>query len=94
MISSNLSKIGDNENNIFSNLSKINNNETNISSNLSKIGNNKNNIDKIKSDLSNIDFNSNNKYSIENFLIYNIEIENNYTLKIKIILNLVFLIII
>ena len=80
-ISSNLGKIGDNENNISSNLSKINDNETNISSNLSKIGNNENNIDEIKSDLSNIDFNSNNnKYSIENFFIYNIEIENNYTL--------------
>ena len=30
--------------------------------------------------MSNIDFNSNNKYSIENFFIYNIEIENDYTL--------------
>ena len=80
LISSNLSKIGDNENNISSNLSKINNNERNISSNLSKIGNNENNIDEIKLDLSNIDFNSGNKYSIENFFIYNIEIENNYTL--------------
>ena len=79
-ISSNLGKIGNNENLISSNLSKINNNETNISSNLSKIVNNENNIDEIKSDLSNIDFNSNNKYSIENFFIYNIEIENNYTL--------------
>ena len=44
-ISSNLEKIGNNENLISSNLSKINNNETNISSNLSKIGNNENNID-------------------------------------------------
>ena len=41
---SNLSKIGNNENNISSNLSKIGNNENNISSNLSKIGNNENNI--------------------------------------------------
>ena len=79
-ISSNLGKIGNNENLISSNLPKVNNNETNISSNLSKIGNNENNIDEIKSDLSNIDFNSNNKYSIENFFINNIEIENNYTL--------------
>ena len=77
---SDLTKIEDNENNISSNLSKINNNETNISSNLTKIEDNENNIDEIKSDLSNIDFNSNNKYSIENFFIYNIEIENNYTL--------------
>ena len=34
-----LSKIGDNENNIPSNLSKIGDNENNISSNLEKIGN-------------------------------------------------------
>ena len=74
-ISSNLSKIG---NNISFNLSKIGNNENNISSNLSKIDTNKSNIDEIKSNLNNIDFNSNNKYSIENFFTYNIEIENNY----------------
>ena len=79
-ISSNLSKIGDNENNISSNLSKIVDNENNISSNLTKIGNNKNNIDEINENLSNIDFNSGNKYSIENFFIYNIEIEKNYNI--------------
>ena len=79
-ISSNLSKIGNNENNISSNLSKIGNNENNISSNLSKIGNNKSNIDEINKNFANIDFNSNNKYSIENFFVYNIEIENSYTL--------------
>ena len=39
-----LSKIGDNENNISSNLSKIGDNENDISSNLSKIGDNENNI--------------------------------------------------
>ena len=43
-ISSNLSKIGDNENNISTNLSKIGDNENNISTNLSKIGDNENNI--------------------------------------------------
>ena len=75
-----LSKIENNENNISSNLGKIDTNKNNISSNLSKIGNNESNIDGKKSDLSNIDFNSNNKFSIENFFIYNIEIENNYTL--------------
>ena len=64
----------------LSDLSKIGNDENNISSNLSKIGNNENNIDEIKLDLSNIDFNSGNKFSIENFFIHNIEIENNYTL--------------
>ena len=77
-ISSNLSKIEDNENNISSNLSKIEDNENNISSNLSKIEDNENSINEINENLSNIDFNSNNKYSIENFFIYNIEIENSY----------------
>ena len=62
----------------LSDLSKIGNNENNISSNLGKIDTNKNNIDEINENLSNIDFNSNNKYSIESFFIYNIEIENSY----------------
>ena len=79
-ISSNLSKIEDNENNISSNLSKIEDNENNISSNLEKIEDNENNISKINENLSNIDFNSNNKFSIENFFIYNVEIEQNYKL--------------
>ena len=79
-ISSNLGKITTNEGDISSNLGKITTNEGDISSNLGKITTNKNNIDEIKLDLSNIDFNSNDKYSIENFFIYNIEIENNYTL--------------
>ena len=43
-ISSNLEKINDNETNISSNLSKIDDNETNISSNLEKINNNETNI--------------------------------------------------
>ena len=77
-ISSNLGKIGDNKNNISSNLGKIDTNKNNISSNLGKISNNKSNIDEINENLRNIDFNSNNKYSIENFFIYNIEIENSY----------------
>ena len=51
-----------------------------ISTNTSKIDTNTSNIDEIKDDLSNIDFNSGNKFSIENFFIYNIEIENNYIL--------------
>ena len=59
-------------------LSKIGNNENNISSNLGKININETNIDEMNENLSNIDFNSNNKYSIENFFIYNIEIENSY----------------
>ena len=79
-ISSNLGKINTNENNISSNLGKINTNENNISSNLGKIETNENNISEINENLSNIDFNSGNKYSIENFFIYNIEIEKNYNL--------------
>ena len=79
-ISSNLGKINTNEGNILSNLGKIDTNESNILFNLGKITTNKNNIDEINENLSNIDFNSNNKYSIENFFIYNIEIENDYTL--------------
>ena len=51
-----------------------------ISTNSGKIDTNTSNIDEIKDDLSNIDFNSGNKFSIENFFIYNIEIENNYIL--------------
>ena len=77
-ISSNLGKIDTNKNNISSNLGKIDTNKNNISSNFTKIGNNKSNIDEINENLANIDFNSNNKYSIENFFIYNIEIENSY----------------
>ena len=73
-ISSNLSKIDNNENDISSNLVKINSIENDLSTQI------KSDIDEIKSNLSNIDFNSNNKYTIENFFIYNIEIENDYTL--------------
>ena len=62
----------------LSDLSKIGNNKNNISSNLGKIDTNENNIDEINENLSNIDFNSNNKYSIENFFIYDIGIENSY----------------
>ena len=64
-----LSKNGNNENNISSNLGKITTNEGAISSNLGKINNIKSNIDEINENLSNIDFNSNNNYSIENFFI-------------------------
>ena len=56
-ISSNLTRIGDNENNISSKLSKIGDNENNISSNLSKIGDNENNI---SSNLGKIGDNENN----------------------------------
>ena len=75
---SDLSKIGNNEYNISSNLGKIDANRNDISFNLTKIGNNKSNIDEINENLANIDFNSGNKFLIENFFIYNIEIENSY----------------
>ena len=55
-------------------------NKNNISSNKGLIETNTSSIDEIKSNLSNIDFNSGNKYSIENFFIYNIELENSYKL--------------
>ena len=73
-VSSNLGKISTNENDISSNLVKINGIKNDISTQI------KSDIDEIKSNLSNIDFNSNNKYSIENFFIYNIEIEKFYTI--------------
>ena len=38
------------------------------------------NINEIKSTLDNLDLSSNDKYSIENFFIHNIEIENSYKL--------------
>ena len=62
---------------------KINDNETNISSNLSKINNNDNDIDEIRSNLNNIknelsDFEIN--YSIQNLFLFDIDVEQNYTL--------------
>ena len=86
-------KINENKNNIsgikndisgINNFSdKINDNETNISNNLSKINDNDNNINEIRSNLNNIknelsDFEIN--YSIQNLFIYNIDVEQNYTL--------------
>ena len=82
-ISSNLSKIEDNKTNISTNLSNIEDNETNISSNLEKINDNDSNIDEIRSNLNNIkndlsDFKIN--YSIQNLFLFDINIEQNYTL--------------
>ena len=54
---SDLSKIGNNENNISSNLGKIDTNKNNISSNLGKIDTNKNDI---ATNLGNIDSNKDN----------------------------------
>ena len=72
-----LSKIGNNENNISSNLGKIDTNKSNISSNLGKIGNNKISI---SSNLTKIG-NSENSIS-SNFEKIN-NIENDITIKIK-----------
>ena len=62
---------------------KINDNETNISNNLTKINDNDNNIDEIRSNLNNIkndlsDFKIN--YTIQNLFLFDIDIEQNYTL--------------
>ena len=79
-ISSNLGKIDNNINAIKLINKNSQDNSKDISNNLGKINTNKSDIDEINSNLSNIDFNSGNKYSIENFFIYNIEIEQNYKL--------------
>ena len=83
-----LSKIGNNENNISSNLGKIDTNKSDISSNLEKINTNDNiiveinsNLNNIKNDLSDFKINKNiSNYSIQNLFIYNIDVENDYTL--------------
>ena len=86
-------KINENKNNIsgikndiseINNFSdKINDNENNISNNLEKINDNDNDIDEIRSNLNNIkndlsDFKIN--YSIQNLFLFDINIEQNYTL--------------
>ena len=73
-------KISENNNKIDDLIGVDKNIKKDIISNATKININTSNIDEIKSNLSNIDFDSNNKYSIENFFIYDIEIENDYTL--------------
>ena len=79
-ISSNLGKIDDNIKAIKLINKNSQDNSKDISTNLGKINTNKSDIDEINSNLSNIDFNSGNRYSIENFFIYDIEIEQNYKL--------------
>ena len=73
-------KLSENNNKIDDLIEVDKNIKKDISTNTEKIGTNTSNIDEIKDDLSNIDFNSGNKFSIENFFIYNIEIENSYKL--------------
>ena len=62
---------------ITNNFDRISINEKNIKFKNDTINSN---IDEMKSNLDNIYLTPNNKYSIENFFIYNIEIENNYKL--------------
>ena len=79
-ILTNLKQINTNTLSISTNSEQISTNTSSITTNLGKINTNKSDIDEINSNLSNIDFNSGNKYSIENFFIYNIEIEKSYNL--------------
>ena len=62
---------------IINNFQRISINEKSIKFKTDTINSN---IDEIKSNLNNLDLSSNSKYSIENFFIYNIEIENSYKL--------------
>ena len=90
---SDLSKIGDNKNNISSNLGKIDTNKNNISSNLGKIDTNKNNISSnlgkidtnktnISSNLSKIDTNTNNIDEInENLSNIDYNSNNKYSIE-------------
>ena len=62
---------------VTNNSNRISINEKNIKFKTDTINSN---INEIKSTLDNLDLSSSNKYSIENFFIYNIEIENSYKL--------------
>ena len=62
---------------ITNNFNRISINERSIKFKTDTINSN---IDEMKSTLDNLYLSSNNKYSIENFFIYNIEIENSYKL--------------
>ena len=73
-------KLNENNNKIDDLIRVDKNIKKDILNNLGKIDTNTSNIDEIKADLSNVDFNSGNTFSIENFFIYNIEIEENYIL--------------
>ena len=64
-------------NDITNNFNRISINEKNIKFQTDTINSN---INEIKYTLDNLDLSSNNKYSIENFFIYNTEIENSHKL--------------
>ena len=76
-ITNNSNKIDSMNESITNNFNRISINEKSIKFKTDTINSN---IDEIKSNLDNLYLSSNNKYSIENFFIYNIEIENNYKL--------------
>ena len=76
-IANNSNKIVSMNESITNNFNKISINDKNIKFKTDTINSN---INEIKSTLDNFDLSSNNKYSIENFFIYNIEIENSYKL--------------
>ena len=82
-IRSNLNNIKNDISEINNFSDKINDNENNISNNLEKINDNDNDINEIRSNLNNIkndlsDFKIN--YSIQNLFLFDINIEQNYTL--------------
>ena len=85
-IINNSNSIENMNNDISNNFNRISINEKNIKFKTDTINSN---INEIKSTLDNLDLSSNNKYSIENFFIYNIEIEIAISL-VKILLSLVF----
>ena len=64
-------------NDITNNFNRISINEKSIKFKTDTINSN---IDEMKSNLDNLDLSSSNKYSIENFFIYNIGIENSHKL--------------
>ena len=76
-IVNNSNKIVSMNESITNNFNRISINERSIKFKTDTINSN---IDEMKSTLDNLDLSSNNKYSIENFFIYNIEIENSYKL--------------
>ena len=76
-IADNSNKIENMDKDIKNNFNRISINERSIKFKTHTINSN---IDEMKSTLDNLYLSPNNKYSIENFFIYNIEIENSYKL--------------
>ena len=76
-VSDNLNSIENMNKDIKNNFNRISINEKGIKFKTDTINSN---IEEMKSNLDNLDLSSSNKYSIENFFIYNIGIENSYKL--------------